>query len=238
MERDLNSAISKFYFDTRNRPKNSAIFLPGLDRLLLIDLFDFHMTMTTAQILSSKVPTMVYIFREETLGIEADNTNCMNYTLFDKTAQKKGTTSDLIASQTPTIRILGPEHVIVDRGIPEDYKTEDGQRILAKLKTFAEFVHKCVYAIRLTDMLSNRFNAQQLSADYFPKAWSDDLHVFADRGANTEGVSVEITRALYLASDAESARQQVRDIWTKYSSSMSLMRNKFYELLGEEYTVE
>ena len=238
MDRDLNTAISKFYFDLRNKPKHSAIFLPGLDRLLLIDLFDFHMTMKTAQILSSKVPTMVYIFREETLGIEVDNTNCLSYTLFDKTAQKKGATSDLIASQTPTIRILGSEHMMVDRGVPEDYKTEDGQRILAKLKSFAEFVHRCVYAVTLTDMLSNRFNAQQLSSNYFPKDWSNDLLVFADRSADEAGVFVEITQALYLAPDTDSARAQVNNIWKKYSSSLSITRNKFYELLGEEFIAD
>ena len=56
---------ARFYSSWYGKKNANAIYAPGLDRFLLVDNYDLWLTMEVARILSSKIPTQVFLLAKD-----------------------------------------------------------------------------------------------------------------------------------------------------------------------------
>ena len=118
MIQQYDNSYKRFYVTSQGEKRKNAIFAPGIDRFILIDEYDFWTTLQIAEILSSKLPTVAYILQPNPPDI--NNTNCINYTIYNKTTQNLGTSPIVGGRQHPLLKVLNDIDSIVDVGIPED----------------------------------------------------------------------------------------------------------------------
>jgi len=229
---NVNSPKHHFYFDTTGNKKYNGIYCPGIDRWLVIDQYDYWVTLQTAQVLSSKIATMVYVL-PPTIGAMT-NDNCMNFSIFDKTSQKKGPIGpDLITSQIPTMRIMSEPRQLVERGIPEDYKSIEGVEMLDRLKQYADFTHRCMYAAMLCGIYVNYHDNKTFSEMFLPKEWTDQVWMYADRSYVEGGVLPAVRKVLYTSDTLTEARDGIANVWSESDNKVNWLRDFFNKILDE-----
>ena len=225
-----------FYLDSNNKKRKYGIFAPGLDRFILIDPADYWMLLETAEILSSKLPTMVYML--PTLDFDLNNDNCLDYTMYNKTQEKIGPSNIAIGRQNPSLKYMFDENKIVFAGVPEDYKTEEKQEIINRLQRFAKYVQKRVYALNLTEAIFNSYNRKHFLEKYAKSEWYENFQIKPDRSETEKGTLFEIKNALYLASSIEDAEDRIKQIWlTQYREQQYLIFG-YYRILQEPVPAE
>lgn len=214
MQPNLN--YKTFYIDDTGARKKNGIYCPVIDRWLLIDEYDHHVTLETANCLSSKIATMVYVLPNN-IG-ELNNENCLNYIIFDKTNEKKGRTSDLIQGQTPLLRKFNDTRQFLNKGYPEDFKTDEGIAVLYKLKTYAEFVHQIMYAIKICEVSINFYDNKTFSNMYFSENLLQGIAPCYDRSDLEHGLLNSIKQILYKSSTVDEATAKMLTLWNETPS--------------------
>jgi hypothetical protein len=219
-----------YYVDEFNGPKKNGIYCSIFDRWLLIDNYDYSMTLETAKLLSSKIASTVYILPNQDTGM--DNDNCLNYTLLNKIEQRKPGGSDLFTSQIPTAKTL-KENQIYDIGIPEDYKSNESFSALMKLKKYSHLIHRCVYAISIVEKAYGSYNTSQFASSFFPEQ-QKNFDFYVDSSEFEHGALNEIKKILYYSLDTESAIRSINDVWKNQDKTLMKVLRKFYYVLFEE----
>jgi len=213
-----------FYKNSRGERRKHGIFAPGVDRFILIDSYDFWVTLQTAEVLSSKVPTLAYILPP--LNFNLNNDNCINYTIFNKTQQRVGPSPAVVGRQHPQLKFLYDQDTITEAGTPEDYKTEEGQALLAKLQKYAQFVHQRMFAISITEAFYNPFNTDRFVSSYLTDNWTSGFSARHDRSSLDKGVFFELRNILYLSDNEAEAEEKIINLWQASS------RDQLYLILG------
>lgn len=211
-----------YYINEHGHRKENGIYCPIFDRWLLIDKYDHSITLETARVLSSKIASTVFILPVQDTGM--NNSNCLNYTLFDKTIQRKPGGADLFTSQIPVTRTL-KRNQIYDLGIPEDFKSTEGINALKKLKQYSHFVHRCMYAINIVDQNQGSYNNLKFSSDFFPE-YQKEFEFYTDQSAFQQGILIEIKKILYFANSTSEAASSIDKVW---NTSNKIMINRFKE---------
>jgi len=220
---------NRYYIDHNKKRKVSGIYCPSFDRLLLIDLLDQSITMKTAQVLSSKVASTVYLFSKEHQEDGIENSKSLNLTLGDKTDEKRGTASILYSGQIPIMKVLGPGS-IVSANYPPDFSTEDRKPALENLKEYAHFVHRMMYAITISQYSRGFYDNQSFSREFFPSEWLNERNTYADISTFDDGIMTEIKRVLYFADGVQDAKEKIERVWLDGTSRMNTIKDKFYEI--------
>lgn len=200
-----------FYVDDNNDPKKNGIYCPVIDRWLLIDDYDYSVTLETAACLSSKIATMVYVLPPN-IGTMT-NENCLNYILFDKTGEIKGRTPDLISGQTPIVRKFNDARQFINKGYPEDFKTEERIDILHRLKEYADFVQRIMYAIKICSVAINIHDTKTFSDTYFDPEIVKDVTTFYDVSTIDCGILNSVKKILYRSRSVEEATEEIIRVW-------------------------
>ena len=209
MDRDINSVIDSFYYIKYDKErKKNGIYCQQIDRWVMIDDYDVWITLKTAQVLSSKIATTVYIMPEHLKGM--NNKNCMNYTILNKTIFTRRNTPDLIMNQTPTLKKLGTGNII-KMGVPNDYDNEEGKSKLDMLKEFIDYVNKVVYAIEYNST-KNWIDNETVSSAFHPGAWSESMSTYVDKSHYEKGIHNEMLSSLYFADSVQEARKGIFSI--------------------------
>jgi hypothetical protein len=220
-----------YYFDDYKNKKRNGIYCPTIDRWLLIDEYDHSVTLETARVLASKIASTVLILPNQEIAM--DNDNCLNFTLFDKTVQRKPGGADLFTSQIPVIRTV-KRNQIYDLGIPEDYKSSAGIHILQKLKKYAHFVHRCMYAITIVDQNQGSYNNLKFSSDFFPE-YQNHFEFYSDQSNFQRGVLQEIKKILYFSNDVDEAFGSIESIWNNQKKIMIIrFAEQFWKVFNEQ----
>ena len=207
MDRYFSNALERQYYNSDGTRKKNAIYCQQIDRYILVDEYDLWITMKTAQILSSKLATTVYQLPNDTEDM--NNTNCMNYSIFNKTLYKRKNVADLIQNQTPTLKKLKTEN-ISKVGVPEDYKSEEGWEQLQKLKDYVNFVNKNVYAIEFSKAKNWKDN-KVIANMFYPQEWNEAISSYEDKTVSGKSVFNEITNILYFSDNVTEARMKMAD---------------------------
>jgi len=228
MQHQYNNFYEYFYKDSNGSRRKNGIFAPGLDRFILIDNNDFWITLQTAEILSSKLPTLVYILSDTP---DIDNNNCMDYTIFNKTQQKIGPSSIVVGRQQPMLKMLYDEDKVTYAGVPEDYKQPDRQAMLTDLKTYAIYAHKRLYAINLTDSFYNFTNTRNFIESYTDPAWTENINAKSDRSKTDKGIFFKLKHVLYMANDVLDAENQIIELWKNNTSDQLNLMTGYYKML-------
>ena len=207
MERKIDSELDIYYYSKNDRKVN-GIYCQQLDRWVLIDCYDIWITFKTAQTLSSKIATAVYILPENKIGMT--NNNCMNYSIFDKTEMKRRNVSELLQNQTPTLKRLSSKNLI-KAGLPEEFKDFEGLEYLQKLKQFTEYVNKIVYGIEICNARAWADNTT-IPNTYFPNSWIENISTYHDRTNSKKGFFGDFYPILYFSNSIEEARQSINSL--------------------------
>jgi len=206
---------------------NYAIYSKGLDRFILLDNCDLTNTFHTAEILSSKIASTVYIINDPLFT----NDNCINFSIFNKTNEKVGYSPAVISKQTPLLRFIDNSN-LRESGIPEDYKSN--MSAIKQLIEYANFVHEYVYAISLTEKIYNFDVNFNLINSLIPKEWMQGISYPADRSKLVEGIFKEIKSILYLSTSIEEASTMIDNLWANNSVDQTWLRDGFYKILQKE----
>lgn len=208
--------------------RTNGIYCQTLDRWILVDDRDFWITLETAKVLSSKVATTVYVFPPHS---KMTNENCHLFSIWDKTAEKRDSSPDVILSQMPTLRVFREHNCIYDAGHPEDFL---GSTVVEDLRDYVNYCHTVMTAVEISNALTAHKSFMQFSRTYLPEAMITDLSAF-NAGAKSEvDFRTEVKRILYHSSkklDASAAINRV--IFGKGFSKDRAMIDLFYELSRE-----
>lgn len=207
-----------------------AIFAPGIDRFILVDNYDLRSCLETAEILSSKLPTVSYVMPN--LDFEINTDNCINYTIFNKTEQKYGIKSILITRQVPMNKFLLTKDTLSFEGIPADYDSEEGRKILEKLTNYAKFVHDRVYVLMTLETFMYLHNNANFINKYIPSSWSNDFLLKHDWSDADKGVVSEIRHALYISQSIEEAEERIKNIWARCANDQWRLMVAYYKDLS------
>lgn len=218
-----------YYINSAGERRTHGIFAPGIDRFILIDENDFWITLETAEILSSKLPTVAYIL-PNTFGVDINNANCINFTIVDKTQQKIGPSPIAGGRQNPMLRFLRDNNKLVNAGFPEDFK--DNEEIIRKITQYAQYVHRRVYAINMTDALYNFKNNYKFADRYLDPSWTEGLAAQHDRSSLDKGVFFELRKILYLSDTPEEAEQKITEFWANNVADQGFMIEGYYRTLN------
>ncbi len=229
MQKQYDNNYKFFYKDSQGNRRRHGIFAPGLDRFVLVDDSDFWITLQTAEILSSKLPTLVYILPPSANDI--DNKNCLDYTIFNKTQQKVGPSSITCARQQPILKILYDADTISYAGTPKDF--EDRLAILNRLKGYADFVHICSYAISITESFYNVNDLQKFINQYTDVSWTADIAAAKDRSNLDKGLFFKLRNILYLSDTQEQAEKEIIECWKNYSYDQTHLMIGFYKIINQ-----
>jgi len=224
--------MKQFYTDSNGNKRKYGIFAPGLDRFVLINDTDFWMVLATAEILSSKIPTMAYIL--PTLDFDINNDNCLDYTLYNKTQERIGPRLTSIGRQNPALRAMGDRGTLACEGLPEDYKSPEKQEILKRLQEYAQYILKQVQAITMADVMFNPCDNKHFLEKHVGINNLPNFKTMADRSSAPDGALSEIRNALYLADNIEDAEERIIQIWLKYHTEQEYLLVGYYKLLEKE----
>ncbi len=229
MRQDQNDNFYKhFYTNSEGEKRKHGIFAPGLDRFILIDDKDFWMTYETAEILSSKLPTIAYMLPPNAKYVT--NQNCIRHTILDKRTQRIGPSPIVGGRQHPLLKFLYDKDQVIDAGIPEDYK--DNVEILERIMAYAQFVHQQVYVLNITDAFYNFENTARFAERYLDNSWIENISSRTDRSDLKKGIFFELRKILYLSNSVEEAEEKIVDFWaTNYTDQTYLMEG-YYKILN------
>jgi hypothetical protein len=229
MQNRYDHSYRYFYRTSKGLPRQYGIFAPGLDRFILMDDYDPWMTLQTAEILSAKLPTLVYLLPP--MDHEVTNGNCIDYTIFNKTQQKVVSSSIATGRQQPTLKFLYDSETVEYAGCPEDFKDPERNDVLKRMQEYAQYVHRRVLAINLTDAFYNTANNRSFSDTIIPAEWTSELSSRADRSDTDKGVFAKIRNALYLANSIEEADQLIIKVWQEYSTNQEFLILGYYKIV-------
>ena len=201
--------------------KTYGIYGPGFDRFILTDNKDIWVTMQTAELLSSKLPTVMFIMPKSEL------VNPTDYSLLNKLQYKIGPASISIARQYPQMKYIKKAEEIVYSGLAIDYTVEQ----IEHLKEFANYVHKLSYAIKFTETLYNPYDNTTFISNYIGLENIEELSHSTDRSNND--VFKLIRHAIYLSKTIEEINQQLIQIWLDNHTDQGYLITSFYSLIGK-----
>jgi hypothetical protein len=228
----MNPLYHRFYFDADNRPKRSGIYCQIFDRWLLIDSYDFWITLETAKILSSKVASIVYVLPNAATDI--NNENCLEYSLLDKAKQLKGIHPDVIRGQVPILKVLEEADQIYFQGLPEDYKEGASLSQLNQLKEYVTFIQTSLYAVNLIDA-QNYDDNRSFAEKIVPEEWLTTISTRKDRTNIEEGVIKKIKQILYFSNTVEQAETEISNVLNDIHKSVPGMAEYYYRLIGKKH---
>jgi hypothetical protein len=236
-----NTKVGFIYRDAYMRRRLHGIFAPGLDRFILIDDSDVWATLETAEILSSKLPTLAYVLH--TIKFDLNIKNCLDYTITNKTNQTIQTVSIVNRSQTPCLMFIPYDtNPIENVGPNPDYNTPEKIEILERLQEYAEYVRDVVYVCKITDAMANWMDNQSFMDKYIPKKLTETvdgtLTGMYDRSNAERGVFFNIRYALYISNTIEEAEQRIIDIWKECHAEQEFLMTSFYRNLGRGFPDE
>lgn len=221
------------YFLSNSKHKCFGIYSLALDRFILIDDRDLMLIVKTANILLSKLQTLVYCLP---INHVLTNENCLDYSIYNKTNQKIATSAALVSGTYPLLRQFPTNATILESGVPEDFKLLEEQ--LYNIKNYAAFVNKCNYAINLTQMIFDFDSNNIYSNNFVPADWTNHFVIDQDRSKLPQGVFFELQKTLFLSQSIEEATDNIHKIWLEHSADQFWLRDGFYSLMEWEQPKE
>lgn len=213
-----------------------GIYAPGLDRFILIDSNDIWVTLQTAELLSSKLPTVAYILNSS--APDLTTSNCINYAILNKSNQRLNDVPITVSRQHPKLISLGADDKIVDLGLPADFTTIEKQSVLLELQEYAKYVHKLSYIVNLQEALGNHYDNKSFSKKYIPEDWCKNFYIAGDRTNQNIGVFEKIRHAIYFSLTKEELDNTIKEIWLEHITEQGPMMARFYNLLGQPIPLE
>jgi hypothetical protein len=202
--------IKYYYVDSNNNMRKNGIYCRSIDRFLLFDNYDFAVTLKTAKILSSKINSTVLILPSD-LG-DMNNKNSLEFTYsrdskFETSIQIPGV---MHSSQLPDMKVITEQMVFENVGLPLEYDSGKPLELLYKLKSYAEYCQKVMYANKFCEILSTSLIPYE-------------VNLYKD-----------IENVLYFGEDVEVVEKEIKNLWEKYYNEFEHLyafRESFFDMM-------
>lgn len=205
--------------------KKFGIYSTGFDRFILVDDKDIWIMLETAELLSSKLSTVVYVLPLESK--EITNENCTGYSLNNKTSHKTGSTSLLFSAMIPSVRNLsGSPFVKKENTVPQN------------ISKFVEFVYVHTFAINLTESITRYDENSKFAKKYLEAEWFKDLKLTTTRDDLTEDLYFYLRKTLYLSQTIDEAEEKINQLWFDNSADQKHARDLYYKIINKEQPID
>ena len=212
-------------------PTRHVLYSPGIERFFAITGLDIFTSMEIAQILSSKIPSIV-VFSMSEESTPFFNDNCHEYTLKNKNVYKNS-----YEIQAPRYNnFLNVDNVEHIKEMPIDYHPQHNFKnwqMLTKLKNYAQFVINTWYAAKLCEVTHNILPEQQYANDYFKDMLPDNFitNIDTSQGTTSQGITAEIKKILYNCNTPAEAKIQLDNMWKDNNTvHTKFWRVNFYKI--------
>lgn len=202
--------LNPFYFDQTNQRRKNAIYAPILDRFILVDDQDISVTFDTANAISSKIATVVFMIPRETAGMT--NQNCLEYAIFNKAGFTKEGSSTLIRGQNPSVRLLNSSKQIVNHGLPTNGFENGFDEKLIELKQWTEYVHKMMSVINILRLIGLDGDTATFSDSFLEEEITSEFRMKYDASNVDDGIINSMKRVLYNTDNVQDAEQQMKAV--------------------------
>jgi hypothetical protein len=219
----MNSSLEHFY-PSINSKTYYALYAPAIERFLLVDKHNLFCLFRTAQVLSSKINTVVVILPNEEKLPSMDNENCLEFTLNHSKFQSEISGSNL--KQSPTVIFL-KNNKIIKIPFPIDFKKKEIKEKLLELQTYAQFVNLCVHSIMLTALINQQAHIENEQEEYESFYFNKD---------QKPGPVTELTNILLFTDTVEDAKKQLEQYWIKKLKINFEQRVYWPEKIKKEFT--
>jgi hypothetical protein len=198
MEKTLSS-----YYPGINSKTYYALYAPAISRFLLIDQHNLFCFFRTAQVLSSKINTVVLILPNEENHPQMKNENCLGFALNHTKFQSEISGNNL--KQSPTVIFLR-NNKIIKAPFPIDFEKTERKEKLIELQTYAQFVNLCIHSIMLTSLINQQVHIE---------AEQEDYETFYFNKNQKPGLVTEIMNILLFADNIQEAKEELKQFWIK-----------------------
>lgn len=192
------------YYPGINSKTYYALYAPAISRFLLIDQYNLFCFFRTAQVLSSKINTVVLIFPSEENLPQINNENCLEFTLNHSKFQSEISGNNL--KQSPTVSFLNSNIKIIKTSFPIDFEKKERKEKLLQLQTYAQFVNLCIHSIMLTALINQQAHIEEEQEEY---------ETFYFNKNQKPGLVTEVMNILLFTDNIPEAKEQLKQYWIK-----------------------
>ena len=235
------SKILDHYYPSHKNNTYYALYSPAIQRFLLVDCYNIFAFFKTAQVLSSKINTVVVILPANEKHPIINNDNCLQFTFFHTKFQDECGGNNL--KQSPTAIFLNSTKII--KTIPmADFDIEERKEKILELQQYAKYVNSCMHAIMLTSIIYQQIYQEIEQSEY-------ESFYFNTQCDPT--LVTNIMNILSFANNIIEAKEQIKNFWLKLLNENIIKKiyypeklrwqfsnhcKKFYEILEIEIPTE
>lgn len=231
-----------YYRDHNNIRRRYGVYAPAIDRFLHVSGFDIWASLETAEILSSKIQTMVYVLpagyvSQSDFKEVVSNENCIEWGIYNKLDLKVGGSINVLyARQTPGIGMLYPEDRLERHAeLPADFK--DNPTMFKKIKAYADYVYPRVVSINLA-VCTNPYYSKKFMDKYLDEDWIERTSNKSDPSLSTLGIDFDIKNILYRCDSPEEAEEEIIKYWHGNHYDIAYIMTSYYRMLAQPWPQE
>lgn len=209
-----------------------AFYSPGVGRFFSISSLDEFTAYEVAQILSSKMPSIVlFAIEGNTPPFFHDNSH--EYGLLNKNAFK-----DSYERQTPICKKMDMDNITKLGEMPVDFNPKsniENWKVFSQFKDYTEFVMRVWYAAKRTEMIHNFFPFENYALEFFRDSLPEDFEAKPDvsLGKTKIGIKREIKEILYYGNSEQDVLAKIKKMWEENSTVYTgKWRGEFYRIAG------
>lgn len=238
------SSLLKKYYPSYNNNTYYGLYSPPIRRFLLVDYHNIFALFKTAQVLSSKINTVLFILPAEQQLPKMTNDNCLRFTFQHTKYQKESSGSDVKQSPTATFLKADKSTKLIKANLPAEFNNEDRRKKLLETQTYAQYVNNCLHAIMLTSIIHQQAHIQQEQDEYYS---------FFFNKPQQPTLVTQIMNVLTFAENISEAQSQIKKFWInlitenlnkrvfwpeKVKNELQNHCSEFYEIVGTAVPIE
>jgi hypothetical protein len=201
----MSSFLEKYY-PSYNKDTYYGLYSPALRRFLLVDHHNVFALFKTAQVLSSKINTVLFILSSDNQFPKMTNDNCLRFTFQHSKFQYESNGQGLKQSPTATFLRADRSVKLIKANLPAEFNYEDRKRKILETQNYAQYVNSCMHAIMLTSIIYQQIHIEQEQNEYNSFLFNKPLE---------PTLTTDVMNILTYAKDIEEAQGQINAYWLK-----------------------
>lgn len=238
------SSLLEKYYPSYNNDTYYGLYSPPIRRFLLIDYHNIFALFKTAQVLSSKINTVLFILPSQYKFPKMTNDNCLRFTFQHCKFQNESSGHSVKQSPTATFLRADRSVKLVKANLPAEFEDEKRRKKILETQNYAQYINNCMHAIMLTSIIHQQIHIEQEHNEY---------NSFLFNEPQQPTLTTQIMHILTLANNINEAQDQIKTLWLnlitenlnkrifwpeKWKRELQNHCSEFYEILGTTIPAE
>ncbi len=228
------------YYPGVNSKTYYGLYSPPISRFLLVDDHNVFALYKTAQVLSSKINTVVFILQEHSKFPKMTNDNCFKFGFQHHKFQFETSGDGLRQSPTAAYLRTDGSAKIQKVGLPAEFSYQDRKNKLLETQSYAKYVNCCIHATMLTSIIYQQIHIEQEHNEYNsflydqplePTPTTHMMNILTYAGNIAEATARVDAYWLKLVTDALNTKVFYPEKW---KNEFKKFCTEFYSILGTE----